>query len=141
MPKDLPRISFDDDDDGRAVRLPRMADWLIAAILLTLLVWLLAPHQLPVSVYKLSLIALAAVAGYWIDRSLFPYARPDSFLTCIVDDDDDDGAGDAGDEYGPYSATETRVDVDQPLLNAFGLAMLRRAIIVAAAMIAVGLGA
>lgn len=140
MSNDLPRIRFDDDDDdGRAASLPRMADWLIAAILLTLLVWLLAPHQLPVSVYKLSLIALAAVAGYWIDRSLFPYARPDSFLVLVGDDDD--GAEDAGDEFGPYSATEIRAAADQPLLNAFGLAMLRRGIIVAAAMIAVGLGA
>jgi len=141
MSNDLPRIRFDDDDDdGRAASLPRMADWLIAAILLTLLVWLLAPHQLPVSVYKLSLIALAAVAGYWIDRSLFPYARPDSFLVLVGDDEDYDGAEDAG-EFGPYPRTKIRATADPPLLNAFGLAMLRRAIIVAAAMIAVGLGA
>lgn len=140
MSNDLRRIRFD-DDDGRAASLPRMADWLIAAILLTLLVWLLAPHQLPVSAYKLSLIALAAVAGYWIDRSLFPYARPDSFLVLVGDDEDYDGAEDAGDEFGPYPRTEIRATADQPLLNAFGLAMLRRAIIVAAAMIAVGLGA
>lgn len=50
----------------------RMADWVIAAALLTVLVWLIAPQQVPVTVYKVSLVALAAVAGYWIDRSLFP---------------------------------------------------------------------
>ena len=55
----------------------RMTDWLIVALVLALVVWLMAPQQLPVSIYKLSLISLAAVAGYWIDRSLFPYARPD----------------------------------------------------------------
>ncbi len=55
----------------------RMANWLLAAVFLCVLVFLLAPQQLPVSLYKLSLIALAAVAGYWIDRSLFPYARPE----------------------------------------------------------------
>ena len=92
----------------------RMADWLLAAIVLTVLVFLLAPHQLPVSLYKLSLIALAAVAGYWVDRSLFPYARPDTFIF----------------KFESESA-----------VRLFAAAMLRRAIIVAAAMMAVGLGA
>lgn len=55
----------------------RMLDWLAAAILLTAAIALIAPQQLPVTLYKLSLVSLAAVAGYWIDRSLFPYARPD----------------------------------------------------------------
>ena len=111
----------------------RMADWLLAAILLSILVWLLAPQQLPVSLYKLSLIALAAVAGYWVDRSLFPYARPDSFLVFT---------GEEGDEaFGPDGDTLALASADQPLLRLMAAAMLRRAIIVAAAMIAVGLGA
>lgn len=55
----------------------RMLDWLAAAILLTAAIALIAPQQLPVTLYKLSLVSLAAVAGYWIDRRLFPYARPD----------------------------------------------------------------
>ena len=77
----------------------RMADWVIAAALLTMVVWLIAPQQVPVTVYKLSLAALAAVAGYWIDRSLFPYARPAYLLDLqdalvagsppLVCDDDD----------------------------------------------------
>ena len=92
----------------------RMADWLLAAVFLCVLVFLLAPQQLPVSLYKLSLIALAAVAGYWIDRSLFPYARPDTFIFKF----ESEGA-----------------------VWLFAAAMLRRAIIVAACMIAVGLGA
>lgn len=120
-------------------QLPRMLDWLIAAVVLSALVWLLAPQQLPVSLYKLSLIALAAVAGYWIDRSLFPYARPDSFLTFVAGSDADD---DDEEEYGPDGA-QLRVCLtdEQPLLRLMAAAMLRRALIVAAAMIAVGLGA
>ena len=55
----------------------RMIDWVVITLLLTLAIGLLAPHQLGVTLYKLSLVSLAAVAGYWIDRSLFPYARPD----------------------------------------------------------------
>jgi hypothetical protein len=54
-----------------------MLDWGVIAALLTLAIGILAPHQLGVTLYKLSLVSLAAVAGYWIDRGLFPYARPD----------------------------------------------------------------
>ena len=111
----------------------RMADWLLAAIFLAVLVFALAPHQLPVSVYKLSLIALAAVAGYWVDRSLFPYARPDVFLS--VDEP-------PVEEDGPEGGTLTLGTLADPVLpRLMAAAMLRRAIIVAAAMIAVGLGA
>jgi Putative 2/3 transmembrane domain holin len=87
-----------------------MFDWLIAAVLLAILVYLIAPQQLPVSLYKLSLVALAAVAGYWIDRSTFPYARPHVVMLTGLD-----------------------------LIMA--ACMLRRAIIMAAAMLAMGLGA
>lgn len=55
----------------------RMDDWLLYALTLTAMIAWLAPQQMGVTAYKLSLIALAAVAGYWIDRSAFPYARPD----------------------------------------------------------------
>lgn len=90
-------------------KMPRMTDWLLITLVLIGLIAWLAPQQLPVSLYKLSLITMAAVVGYWIDRSLFPYARPDN-----------------------------------PSLDPYDLliaaAMLRRAIIVGAAMLAVSLG-
>lgn len=86
-----------------------MFDWMIIAALLAAVVFFIAPQQLPVSLYKLSLVALAAVVGYWIDRSTFPYARPH-----II------------------NPTHTVV---------LACAMLRRAIIMAAAMLAMGLGA
>lgn len=115
------------------LRLPRMLDWLVIALVLALFVWLLAPQQLPVSLYKLSLIALAAVAGYWVDRSLFPYARPDAFL--VVDEPPIA-------EEGPDGAVLTLGGFADPvMLRVMAACMLRRAIIVAAAMIAVGLGA
>lgn len=83
-----------------------MFDWLLVTFALIALVAVLSPQQLPVSLYKLSLITTAAVAGYWIDRSLFPYSRPDQIKMADV-----------------HSAS-----------------MLRRAIIVGAAMLAVSLG-
>lgn len=87
----------------------RMLDWLVIAVLLAAAIAWLAPHQLPVTLYKLSLIAAGAAVGYWIDRSLFPYARPDADWV----------------EAGIETAA----------------AMLRRAIIVAACIVGVALGA
>lgn len=115
----------------------RMTDWLLAAIVLSFAVWWIAPQQLPVSLYKLSLVALAAVAGYWIDRSLFPYARPDVFLTLDAENNpltplECDGESDS---------CVLHAAPDEALLRVMGMAMLRRAIIVAATMLAVGMGA
>lgn len=98
-------------------RAPRMFGWLVLAVLLSVLTYTLAPQQLPLSVYKLSLVATAAVAGYWIDRALFPYARPDMLL------DITEGAD------------------HMTLVVLMASAMLRRAFIVGSAMLAVGLGA
>lgn len=94
-----------------------MLVWLALAVLLSALTYTLAPQQLPLSVYKLSLVSTAAVVGYWIDRALFPYAHPDSLL------DIPDGAD------------------HMTLVLLMCSAMLRRALIVSAAMLAVGLGA
>lgn len=90
-------------------RAPRLWGWALITIVLLVAVWALAPQQLPVSLYKLSLVALAAVVGYWLDRSLFPYARPDRF--------------------------------EFESVNLFAACMLRRAVIVGCAMLAMGLGA
>ena len=125
----------------KALRAPRMFDWLIAAVLLAALVWCIAPQQLPVSLYKLSLVALAAVAGYWIDRSLFPYARPDYFLQLGEFEDAPLPLCEKPSDDGATSTIELQAAPDDVLLRLMGVAMLRRAIIVAATMLAVGLGA
>lgn len=87
----------------------------IFALLLLVLVWVISPQQGPVIVYKLSLILLAAFAGYWIYRWLFPYARPDRFLN----------------DAGLVMVHHKRV---------FSAALISRAIIVGCAMLAVGMG-
>jgi hypothetical protein len=99
-------------------QLPRMLNWLLLALLLAAAVWWVAPQQLPVSLYKLSLVTTAAVVGFWVDRSLFPYARPDHLFGSSCDEGEREA---------------------RSLLIA--AAMLRRAIVVAAAMLATGLGA
>lgn len=118
-------------------RLPRLSGWMLITICLMVGILALAPQQLPVTMYKLSLVTLAAVVGYWIDRSLFPYARPDVFLT---------------DDMLPDPEPMPQLDADEHIVKlgwldtpappiVLGLAMLRRAIIVGCAMLAMGLGA
>ena len=113
-----------------SLRLPRLSGWLLITLALAGAVLAIAPHQLPVSLYKLSLVTLAGVVGYWLDRSLFPYARPDVFLELSGIEVDDDGA-----------CSALHIAPDTSLLHLMGMAMLRRAIIVAATMLAMGLGA
>lgn len=107
---------------------PRMSGWLLTAVLLIALIALIAPKQVPIAIYKLSLISLAGVAGYLLDRSIFPYARPDGYLKL---------------DWRCVSGRCTR-DADYQVANGyqrvFALAMLRRAIIVAAVVIGVAVG-
>lgn len=53
------------------IRIKRLLGWQITAVLLLVAIALVSPQQLPVVIYKISLITLAAVLGYWLDRSLF----------------------------------------------------------------------
>lgn len=110
------------------LRLPRSTAWgLIAAILLIALA-LLAPVQIPVALYKITLISLAAVIGYWIDRAIAPYSRPDSYLH----------------RDWRFGTDEPLGGVDYPVVDGykmiFASAMLRRAVIVAAVVLGVALG-
>lgn len=66
------------------VRLPRLSGWAFISLLLAFAVLFIAPQQLPVSLYKLSLVTLAGVIGYRLDRSMFPYARPDMYLAPLT---------------------------------------------------------
>lgn len=109
--------------------LPRLIGTIFVTLLLLCAVGLLAPQQLVVSLYKLSLFSMAGVAGYWLDRALFPYSRPDSYL---VNPDYRNSPPVAGDANCP-------VVMGYRLLMA--AAMLRRAIIVGMAMLASALGA
>lgn len=109
-------------------RIPRMTGWLLLAVCLVVVIALVSPQQLPVATYKLSLISLATVAGYWLDRSLYPYARPDSYLELDW----------------RHGTEEPAFDADYRIVPGyhwvFCAAMLRRAIIVGAVVLAVALG-
>ncbi|WP_369951969.1 putative holin [Ralstonia syzygii] len=109
-------------------RFPRMVGWLVAAVLLAALIAVISPQQLPVALYKLSLISLAAVVAYWLDRGLFPYARPDAYLR----------------QDWRHGTDELENEADYQIVAGYELvfaaAMLRRAAIVAGIVIGVALG-
>lgn len=108
--------------------------WELVALTVALLiaVAVIAPHQLGVIVLKVCLVSLGGVVGYWLDRILFPYARPHMLLP--------------HDTNGPISHRSIHaVVVDgkrtEYAWGQLGAAvMIRRAVIVAAAMVAVAIG-
>ena len=111
------------------LRAPRNSIFILLAIALLALIALVSPVQLPVVAYKAALITLAAVLGYWLDRVLFPYARPDSYLFRDWRHGTDEPVG----------------DVDFPVakpeyIRAFCVAQIRRAIIVGCVVIGVAAG-
>lgn len=110
------------------LRAPRSTLWLVLAALLLFAMAMLSPAQLPVALYKAALIALAAVLGYWLDRALFPYARPDGYL----------------ERDWRRGTDEPENEVDFPIVMAYAriycAAMLRRAIVVAAVVVGVAVG-
>lgn len=112
-------------------RFPRLFAWKILTLLLLVALAILSPQQLPVALYKLCLITLAGVVGYWFDRGFFPYARPDYYLQSVVWQD---FLADGGRE----GAADVPVAKGYELI--FAAAMLRRALIVGACILGVALG-
>ena len=117
-------------------RFPRLASWWTVALVLSIVVLFFAPAQLPVTLYKLNLIALAAVAGYWIDRSIFPYARPNIDALRLLE------------PLPVITATEVEAAEGEFLyanhygeLYYFAATQIRRALIVSATVLAAALGA
>lgn len=110
------------------LRVPRTTSWLLLAALLLVGIAIIAPAQLPVVLYKASLVSLAAVLGYWLDRALFPYARPDSYLR----------------QDWRLGTDEPEHDADFPVVptyhRVFVAAQIRRALVVAAVVIGMAAG-
>ncbi|MBL5859542.1 putative holin [Serratia fonticola] len=113
----------------RNFRRHRLLSWLIAAILLLVLIAFLSPAQIGVTVYKLALVSIAVVLGYHLDRGLFPYASPGSYLSQDWK------------TTPPFMGTQ---DVEYPIVAGYQLVfaavLLRRAIIVLAVVIGVTMG-
>lgn len=101
------------------MKIPRMSVTAVMAVALLCCVAVVAPQQLGIIVYKVTLVVMAGVAGYCLDFALFPYGRPHLFK--------------------PDGANATHQEKWRTLAK-FISAQFRRAIIVAAAMLSIGLG-
>jgi hypothetical protein len=115
----------------RFVLHPRLQLVFFALLALALqgVILLFSPAQSPVVLYKLALVVIAAILAVFCDVAVFPFARPDSYLALDWRNDPDaDRPGEA----------------DYPIADgyegAFCAACLRRALIIAAFVLAVSLG-
>ena len=105
-------------------RFPRLALWILVSVFLLVALALTAHEQMPVIAYKFVLVTSGAVLAYWLDRSLFPYARPHECLPAR--NCPGGGSTDAQEAY--------RYTI------AFAAACLRRALIVLACVLGLTLG-
>lgn len=103
---------------------PRLTSFAIIAIMLTAMIAFIAPFQLGVTLYKLSLVTLAAVLGYWIDRAVFHYLRPHELLQ----------------KSEAARQQDNRVTAEDRAADA-SIATVRRAILMASVILAIALGA
>lgn len=106
------------------------------ALLLAAAFWDLVLPGNPVArlLFSASLLAMGGWGGYWLDRALFPYDRPHLYLLDDGDELDPDDGLDAA-ALGGDSTLQVCAGAS------FSYAMLRRAIVVAACLLCLGLAA
>lgn len=104
--------------------------FLLCGIVLLAALLFFSPVQGPVVLYKMALVVVAAIAGMAFDFLAFPYALPSSYLDRDWREDPE-AAGEDGQPDFPVATG---------YLRPFCAAMLRRACIIAAFVLAVALG-
>jgi hypothetical protein len=107
---------------------PRLFSWILLSGLLFAGLYFISPQQAEVAYYKFALVIAAAITGYWIDRAMFPYSRPDGYLKEFWQKGSDEPIGKAD------------FEVVNEYNRVFAAAMIRRAIIVGSTILAVSLG-
>lgn len=103
--------------------------FVLLSVVLLFLLLVLSPVQLPVIIYKITIVVLGAIAGLFFDFAVFPYARPTSYL-CR--------------EWQTQAEKHIDDNADYPIAKeykaVFFYSMLRRAIIISAFIFAVAMG-
>jgi hypothetical protein len=59
--------------------------WLLLALILGTVVWYNNPADLGVVAYKFCVLSLAGTFGFLMDRTFFPYGRPDKLVDLTTD--------------------------------------------------------
>ena len=104
--------------------------FIVAVLALVVSVLFVSPIQLPVVLYKLMLALVAGVIALGFDYLFFPYSVPSGYLSRDWRSDPDATGDDGIPDY----------TICDGYIPAFCAAMLRRALIVAAFIVAVSVG-
>lgn len=107
---------------------PRLFSWILFCALLFAGLYFISPQQAMVAYYKFALVIAGGVVGYWFDRAMFPYSRPDGYLKQFWQKGTDEPEGKAD------------FEVVNEYNRVFAAAMIRRAIIVGCTILGVTLG-
>ena len=113
-----------------ALKHGRLLSWVISALCLLPLIGFISPAQLPVVLYKLALVSIAAIIGYHLDRALFPYSSPGSYLRWNK----------RKSEIALRPKNQPEYPICDGYLTVFAIVVLRRALIVGAVILGVTLG-
>lgn len=118
------------------IKVPRFTWCLLISAVLMILAYNFreAEPLISVSLYKAHLMSLGGWCGYWLDRVAFPYGRPHVFDNC---DEKQDAWPPS--VYDPLN--EKLFDNAIQKTAKLNFASIRRAIIIAASLICVGIGA
>ncbi len=103
----------------------RMWQWAVLAVVGVATLFFIAPQQIGILLLKTTYITSALAIGYYADRVIFYYARPHQMRN------------DAWIETSTHTFKSERCEA---AWRAYSLAMIRRAIVVAAVVIAFALG-
>ncbi|CNJ03679.1 Uncharacterised protein [Yersinia aldovae] len=111
----------------------RMLRWTAFAFVSLVIIAIISPVQLNVILYKLSLVSIAVVLGYHLDRVLFPYSSPGSYLI-------DNWKDTLGKPAVPSGRNEPEFPVAIGYELIFAAVLIRRAMVVSAVVLGVTMG-
>lgn len=57
-------------------RVPKMTEWSVVVIVVLAFLLYRQPHLMDNTLYKLAMVAMGGVIGYWFDRRIYPESRP-----------------------------------------------------------------
>ncbi|PIE46395.1 MAG: hypothetical protein CSA44_00090 [Gammaproteobacteria bacterium] len=103
----------------------RMWQWMVIAAVGIGVIYIVAPQQLGILLLKATYITIAIAIGYYADRVIFYYARPHKMRE---------------DAWVQTSTHTFKSERCEAAYRAYSAAMIRRAIIVSAVVIAFALG-
>ena len=102
----------------------------IVTVLILAFLAVLSPQQLPVIAYKAGLVSFAACIGVWLDRAIYPYARPSGYLKTDWRQDPDAAGNDGVPDF----------EICDRYIRPFTVATIRRGIIVGSVVLGMCLG-